>query len=87
MLERGPKATVILKDKMNCIIGNETPDDAIYQRVTAWPELWDDQEIAVTYKKAEVNDRHSPRGKEEGAPSDASSTLGREESKVCLSKR
>lgn len=50
------KATVILKDKMNAIIGGEEPDDAIYQRVVEWPELWDDQVIGATYK-AEINDR------------------------------
>lgn len=59
------KATVILKDKMNTILGNETPDDAIYQRVLEWPELWEDQEIAAQYKE-EVNDRqvHHEKKKE-----------------------
>ncbi|KAF1847982.1 transcription factor tfiiic complex a box associated subunit sfc1 [Cucurbitaria berberidis CBS 394.84] len=50
------KATVILKDKMNTIIGKERPDDTIYQRIIEWPEQWDDQTIAATYKE-EVNDR------------------------------
>jgi general transcription factor 3C polypeptide 5 (transcription factor C subunit 1) len=50
------KVTVILKDKMNTIIGGETPDDATYARIIAWPELWDDKEIAATYK-AEVDNR------------------------------
>lgn len=59
------KATVILKHKMNTIIGNETPDDTIYQRIIGWPELWDDQEIAATYKE-EVNNRqvHEQKRKE-----------------------
>ncbi|KAF2826829.1 hypothetical protein CC86DRAFT_349934 [Ophiobolus disseminans] len=50
------KVTVILKDKMNTIISGNSPDDALYQRVIAWPELWDDQDMAATYK-AEVNSR------------------------------
>jgi len=50
------KVTVILKDKMNTIIAGDEPDDALYSRVIAWPELWDDQEIAATYK-TEVNNR------------------------------
>lgn len=50
------KATVILKDKMNTIIGGEIPDDSLYQRVCQWPELWDDTEVYNTYKD-EVNDR------------------------------
>ena len=50
------KATVILKDKMNSIIGNEAPNDAIYQRIVEWPELWDDQMVAATYKE-EIHDR------------------------------
>jgi general transcription factor 3C polypeptide 5 (transcription factor C subunit 1) len=50
------KVTVILKDKMNTIIAGETPDDAIYERILAWPELWHDKDIAATYK-AEVDDR------------------------------
>ncbi|EMD67312.1 hypothetical protein COCSADRAFT_136157 [Bipolaris sorokiniana ND90Pr] len=50
------KATVILKDKMNTIIGGEKPDDTIYQRIVNWPELWDDKEMAAQYK-AEIDDR------------------------------
>jgi general transcription factor 3C polypeptide 5 (transcription factor C subunit 1) len=50
------KVTVILKDKMNTIIAGETPDDAIYERIVAWPELWDDKDIAATYK-AEIDNR------------------------------
>ncbi|KAL6173774.1 tau 95 subunit of transcription factor TFIIIC [Exserohilum turcicum] len=50
------KATVILKDKMNAIIGGEKPDDSIYQRIIEWPELWDDKEMAAQYK-AEIDDR------------------------------
>ncbi|KAF1943996.1 hypothetical protein EJ02DRAFT_372552 [Clathrospora elynae] len=50
------KATVILKDKMNTIIGKEQPDDTLYQRIIEWPELWDDKDIAAQYKE-EVNDR------------------------------
>jgi general transcription factor 3C polypeptide 5 (transcription factor C subunit 1) len=59
------KATVILKDKMNAIIGGERPDNSIYERVTKWPELWDDQEIYATYRD-EVNDRevHQEKRKE-----------------------
>jgi general transcription factor 3C polypeptide 5 (transcription factor C subunit 1) len=51
------KVTVILKDKMNAIIGGETPDNSLYQRVSQWPELWDDKEIYATYRD-EVNDRN-----------------------------
>ncbi|KAF2125524.1 transcription factor tfiiic complex a box associated subunit sfc1 [Dothidotthia symphoricarpi CBS 119687] len=50
------KATVILKDKMNTIIGGGTPDDSIYRRLIEWPELWDDKEIYDTYRD-EVNNR------------------------------
>lgn len=50
------KATVILKDKMNTILAKGTPDNSIYQRIIAWPELWDDKEIAAQYKD-EINDR------------------------------
>jgi len=50
------KVTVVLKDKMNTILAGQEPDNALYQRITSWPELWDDQEIAATYK-AEVNNR------------------------------
>lgn len=50
------KATVILKDKMNTIIAGGKPDDAIYQRIVNWPELWDDKEMAAQYK-AEIDDR------------------------------
>jgi general transcription factor 3C polypeptide 5 (transcription factor C subunit 1) len=59
------KATVILKDKMNTIISKGTLDDAVYARITAWPELWDDKEVAATYK-AEIDDRqiHQEKMKE-----------------------
>ncbi|RMZ68190.1 Transcription factor tau subunit sfc1 [Pyrenophora seminiperda CCB06] len=50
------KATVVLKDKMNTIIGGEKPDDSIYQRILEWPELWDDKEMAAGYR-AEIDDR------------------------------
>ncbi|KAJ4373712.1 tau 95 subunit of transcription factor TFIIIC [Didymella sp. IMI 355093] len=50
------KVTVILKDKMNTIIGGEAPDNTLYERVCQWPELWDDKEIFATYRD-EVNDR------------------------------
>ncbi|KAL6706244.1 tau 95 subunit of transcription factor TFIIIC [Coniothyrium glycines] len=50
------KATVILKDKMNTIIGKGTPDNSIYERIVKWPELWDDKELAAEYKE-EVSDR------------------------------
>lgn len=50
------KVTVILKDKMNTILAGQQPDDALYQRVITWPELWDNQEMAATYKD-EVNNR------------------------------
>jgi len=59
------KATVILKDKMNTILAKGTPDDSIYQRVKAWPEMWDDREMAAQYKE-EINDRltHQQRRRE-----------------------
>ena len=50
------KVTVILKDKMNTIIGSEVPDDFLYQRVCQWPELWDDKELYDSYRD-EVSDR------------------------------
>ncbi|CAN9240997.1 unnamed protein product [Alternaria alternata] len=50
------KATVILKDKMNTIIGGDKPDDRIYQRIVTWPELWDDRDMAAQYK-GEIDDR------------------------------
>jgi general transcription factor 3C polypeptide 5 (transcription factor C subunit 1) len=59
------KITVILKDKMNTLIAGGTPEDATYARIMAWPELWDDKEIAATYK-AEVDNRqvHQEKKKE-----------------------
>lgn len=56
------KVTVILKDKMNTIIGGEVPDDALYQRVCQWPELWDDKEIYSGYRD-EINDREMHEAK------------------------
>jgi general transcription factor 3C polypeptide 5 (transcription factor C subunit 1) len=50
------KVTVILKDKMNTLIAGGTPDDTIYERIMTWPELWNDKEIAATYK-AEIDNR------------------------------
>jgi general transcription factor 3C polypeptide 5 (transcription factor C subunit 1) len=50
------KVTVILKDKMNTLISGETPDDAMYARIVSWPELWNDAEVAASYK-AEIDDR------------------------------
>ncbi|KAF2024537.1 hypothetical protein EK21DRAFT_78495 [Setomelanomma holmii] len=50
------KVTVILKDKMNTIIAGKGTDDARYSRIIEWPELWDDKEVAATYK-AEVDNR------------------------------
>ncbi|KAF2703424.1 transcription factor tfiiic complex a box associated subunit sfc1 [Pleomassaria siparia CBS 279.74] len=49
------KVTVILKDKMNRLIRGETPDNSLYERILAWPELWDDAELYATYRK-EVHD-------------------------------
>jgi len=56
------KATVILKDKMNTILRGETPDNSLYSRVLAWPELWDDQEIYAPYK-AEFYDKQMQKEK------------------------
>lgn len=56
------KATVILKDKMNTIIGGEVPDNTLYQRVCQWPELWNDKEVYDTYRD-EVNDREAHEAK------------------------
>lgn len=59
------KATVILKDKMNIILGGGIPDDEIYTRILEWPEAWDDRELAVQYK-AELSDRQTTvEGKKE----------------------
>ncbi|KAF2865779.1 RNA polymerase III transcription factor IIIC subunit-domain-containing protein [Massariosphaeria phaeospora] len=59
------KATVILKDKMNTILGGEQPDDSIYERVMAWPELWDDKEVYDSYR-SEMYDKqlHKEKGRE-----------------------
>ncbi|KAH7079589.1 RNA polymerase III transcription factor IIIC subunit-domain-containing protein [Paraphoma chrysanthemicola] len=57
------KVTVILKDKMNTIIAGKEIDDAIYSRVVGWPELWDDKEMAATYK-AEVDHRQTHKEKQ-----------------------
>jgi general transcription factor 3C polypeptide 5 (transcription factor C subunit 1) len=59
------KVTVILKHKMNTIVSGGIPDDAIYERIMTWPELWDDMEIAATYK-AEISNRqiHQEKKKE-----------------------
>lgn len=54
------KATVILKHKMNTILGGEKPDDAIYARILTWPELWDDKEFFAQYTK-EFHDRQAIR--------------------------
>ncbi|KAF2685418.1 hypothetical protein K458DRAFT_300865 [Lentithecium fluviatile CBS 122367] len=51
------KATVILKDKMNRIIGGEKPDNSLYDRIITWPELWDDQEIHARYRSEFFNKR------------------------------
>jgi general transcription factor 3C polypeptide 5 (transcription factor C subunit 1) len=45
------KATVILKHKMNTILGGDEPDNAIYDRILAWPELWDDKTFFAQYTK------------------------------------
>lgn len=59
------KATVILKDKMNKILGGETPDNSIYERVASWPENWDDKEIYKTYKEEVYNKQiHIKKAKE-----------------------
>jgi general transcription factor 3C polypeptide 5 (transcription factor C subunit 1) len=59
------KVTVILKDKMNTLIAGGSSDNTIYERIMTWPELWDDKEIARTYK-AEVDNRqiHQEKKKE-----------------------
>ncbi|KAH8731981.1 RNA polymerase III transcription factor IIIC subunit-domain-containing protein [Phaeosphaeriaceae sp. PMI808] len=56
------KVTVILKDKMNTIITGGIPDDSLYDRVIAWPEMWDDKEMAATYK-SEIGGRHGNQEK------------------------
>ncbi|KAF3045974.1 tau 95 subunit of transcription factor TFIIIC [Didymella heteroderae] len=56
------KVTVVLKDKMNTIIGGEVPDNRLYERVCQWPELWDDKDIFATYRD-EVNDREMHEAK------------------------
>lgn len=56
------KVTVILKDKMNMILAGKKPDDSLYQRVVLWPELWDDKEMAATYK-SEVDDHQARQNK------------------------
>jgi general transcription factor 3C polypeptide 5 (transcription factor C subunit 1) len=59
------KVTVILKDKMNTLIAGGAADDTVYERIISWPELWDDKEMAATYK-AEVDNRqvHEEKKKE-----------------------
>jgi general transcription factor 3C polypeptide 5 (transcription factor C subunit 1) len=44
------KATIILKDKMNRILGGEQPDNSLYARILTWPEIWDDQEMRAQYR-------------------------------------
>ncbi|KAL5387442.1 hypothetical protein DPSP01_003665 [Paraphaeosphaeria sporulosa] len=56
------KATVVLKHKMNTILGGDTPDNSIYERILAWPELWDDQTFFAQYTK-EFHDREAIRGR------------------------
>jgi general transcription factor 3C polypeptide 5 (transcription factor C subunit 1) len=50
------KATVIVKDKMNRILGGEQPDNSLYERVAAWPEVWDDDEMTAMLKP-EMHDK------------------------------
>jgi general transcription factor 3C polypeptide 5 (transcription factor C subunit 1) len=59
------KATVILKDKMNCILTGQGVDETLYERVLTWPELWADDEIYSPYKR-EYYDRkvHKEKTKE-----------------------
>ncbi|PSN75344.1 hypothetical protein BS50DRAFT_616018 [Corynespora cassiicola Philippines] len=59
------KATVVLKDKMNQIIGKETPDDSIYERILTWPENWEDKDLYATYRD-EMFDRevHKQKARE-----------------------
>jgi len=59
------KATIILKDKMNRILGGEQSDNSIYARIQTWPEIWDDQELRARYRP-EFWDRqmHGEREKE-----------------------
>ncbi|KAF9737255.1 hypothetical protein PMIN06_000912 [Paraphaeosphaeria minitans] len=54
------KATVVLKHKMNTILGGDKPDNSIYERILAWPELWDDQTFFAQYTK-EFHDREAIR--------------------------
>ncbi|KAF1969381.1 hypothetical protein BU23DRAFT_539674 [Bimuria novae-zelandiae CBS 107.79] len=56
------KATVILKHKMNTILAGEKPDDSIYERIIAWPELWDDKPFFAQYFK-EFHDREAVKEK------------------------
>lgn len=54
------KATVVLKHKMNTILGGDKPDNSIYNRILAWPELWDDHTFFAQYTK-EFHDREAIR--------------------------
>ncbi|KAL5115619.1 tau 95 subunit of transcription factor TFIIIC [Pleosporales sp. CAS-2024a] len=58
------KVTVILKHKMNTLIAGHVPNDALYERVVAWPELWDDKDMAATYK-SEIDNREIHEQKRE----------------------
>ncbi|KAF2731897.1 hypothetical protein EJ04DRAFT_497877 [Polyplosphaeria fusca] len=49
------KATVIMKDRMNTILGGESPNDALYQRLSTWPELWDDAEMSKECREGSQN--------------------------------
>ncbi|KAF2177509.1 hypothetical protein K469DRAFT_719860 [Zopfia rhizophila CBS 207.26] len=44
------KVAVILKDKMNTILGGEIPDNSLYERVAAWPEVFEDRAIYAIYR-------------------------------------
>ncbi|KAJ4346770.1 tau 95 subunit of transcription factor TFIIIC [Didymosphaeria variabile] len=52
------KATVILKHKMNTILAGDKPDDSIYERILAWPELWDDKTFFAEHTK-ELHDKEA----------------------------
>ncbi|KAJ4293430.1 tau 95 subunit of transcription factor TFIIIC [Kalmusia sp. IMI 367209] len=52
------KATVILKHKMNTILGGEIPDNSIYERVISWPEHWDDKTFFWQYTR-EFHDKEA----------------------------
>ncbi|KAF2204448.1 hypothetical protein GQ43DRAFT_409564 [Delitschia confertaspora ATCC 74209] len=43
------KAVTVLKDKVNLLLRNEIPDNSVYDRLVAWPDIFTSEGIYETY--------------------------------------